>query len=239
MVSGWLVLTPMGTSGRISFRVLPRVIPANFHAENQSKTLAGSHPFSDTRPTLVSPPRTPDIVHLQFFVCKFVPPPLSQFHDQTKLKFQGFNTMSIWVLLLRDSCKPMLLCIEQRVGCFVNWIFSPFVLPYQYEFYCWGILVTDATLHWATCWMFCELNLFYFLFLGHLDGDHRLQMACWLSKFIWVRCRIRWCWMLESWIFSRSICVFGSFGKVIRGSKWQADQAKQVHMSQVWDSMTH
>jgi hypothetical protein len=85
-------------------------------------------------------------------------------------------TLSIWVLLLRDSCKPMLLCIEHRVGCFVNWIF------------------------------------FSFLFLGHLDGDHSLQMASWLSKFIRVRCRIRWCWMLVNWIFSRSVCVFGSFG---------------------------
>jgi hypothetical protein len=74
--------------------------------------------------------------------------------------------------------------------------------------------------------MFCELNLFLLLFLGHLDGDHRLQMASWPSKFMRVRCRIRWCWMAcKLNLFSLSWC-FWVIWKVIRGSKWQADQAK-------------
>lgn len=63
----------------------------------------------------------------------------------------------------------------------------------HYGFYCWGILVTEATLHWATCWMFVNWIFSPSVFWGHLDGDHRLQMAWWPSKFIWVRCRIRWC----------------------------------------------
>jgi hypothetical protein len=151
-------------------------------------------------------PRTPNIVHLLFFVCNLCPPPLSQFHDQTKLKFQEFNTMSIWVLLLRDSCKPMLLCIEQRVGCFVNWIFSPF---------CFWVIWTVI--------------------------NHRLQMASWPSKFIWVRCRIRWCWMLENWIFS-FLAQFVFLGHLRRWSEapnGRLTKQSKSNMSQVWDSMTH
>ncbi len=106
MVSGWLVLTPMGTSGRMWFRVLPGVIPANIHVENQSKTLAGSHPVSDTRPTLVSHGRRPQHCAFAIFCVQFVPPPLSlNSMIKQNSNFQEFNTLSTWwVLLLSHSC---------------------------------------------------------------------------------------------------------------------------------------
>lgn len=129
MFSGWLVLTPMGTSGRISFRVLARVIPANFHAENQSKTLAGSHPFSDTRPTLVLAPPRPPTLCLCDFVCAICAPTHPSLNSMIKQNsnFQEFNTLLIWVvLLLRDSCNGCYTLHWATCWMFVNWIFSLF-----------------------------------------------------------------------------------------------------------------
>jgi hypothetical protein len=78
--------------------------------------------------------------------------------------------------------------------------------PCQFKFYCWRIFVTKIILHCTMCWMFVIFFFFVLLFLGHLEGGHRFQTACYSSEFIWDKCGVQWCWMFVSWIFL-SLCL--------------------------------
>ncbi len=80
----------------------------------------------------------------------------------------------------------------------------------HYGFYCWGILVTEATLHWATCWMFVNWIFSPSVFWGHLDviigskwHDDRASSYESGVEFDGVKCLLNWIF------FSLSVSVLG------------------------------
>lgn len=147
----------------------------------------------------LSPP--PPIVPVRFFVCNLCSHPSLNSMIKQNSNFQEFNSLSIWVLLLRDSCNwgyfalsNVLDVCELNLFSFCFWVIWTVIIGSKWHDDRASSYESGVEFDGVKCllnWIFFSLSLCFGSF-GRWSSEAPNGRLTKQSKSIWVKCGIQW-----------------------------------------------